>query len=172
MQTNFHGHQSRCRKGSVGKVKCPQPKPSPRSMATVWDEVKLVPKLYEDDQILPKSAWDAEACASISPAPPLRPSRGKPLPEPDERVVCLTLHRPLEGDVMVVEYHNLISGFLGCNTANLKTGTAADTKAVLYYQVKYLSKNPCDLIESLSLLLAARKIALRFGGPLQRMQVH
>jgi hypothetical protein len=55
-QTNFHGHRSRCRKGSVGKVKCSQAKPSPRSMATVWDEVKLVPKLDDDDQMLPKSA--------------------------------------------------------------------------------------------------------------------
>ena len=48
-----------------------------------------------------------------------------------------------------------------CNTAILPVGNAQDaTKANLYYNAKYLSKNPVELTECLPLLLAARRLAL------------
>ena len=161
---NYHDHRSRCRKGAIGKIKCSQAKPRPLSVTTVWDQVKLVPTYDDLDQLLPKKAWDAGALPRIAPAPETCPPDGQPLPEPDNRVICLTLKRPSPADQMMVEFHALMSGFLGCNTANLKTGTAQDAKAALYYQVKYLSKNPCELVESLTLLLAAQKIVACHGG--------
>ena len=68
-----------------------------------------------------------------------------------------------DDDGMVVEFNDKMSGLLLCNTANLKLGAEQDARNAAFYQEKYISKNPCELAESLSLLIAARKIALRYG---------
>ena len=69
----------------------------------------------------------------------------QPLPDPESRVICLTMKRALVEDQMIVEFSKVLSGTLMCNTATLQLGPAQDAKTAIYYHTKYTSKNPCEL---------------------------
>lgn len=58
---------------------------------------------------------------------------------------------------MVVEYNPLASAVLGCNTNAAILGSDVQSKSLLCYLIKYVSKSLSDLAQSLPLLYLARK---------------
>ena len=57
---------------------------------------------------------------------------------------------------LVVEYNDVISALLGCNTATYILGSDAQAKAALCYLLKYITKPPAEISRSLVLLHNAR----------------
>lgn len=56
----------------------------------------------------------------------------------------------------VVEYNDVITGVLSCNTAAYILGSTEQAKSVLYYLVDYMTKNPVKLHNILSVIGEAR----------------
>ena len=59
---------------------------------------------------------------------------------------------------------HVAAGLLNCNTAWLKLATAQDAKVALFYQCKYITKNPAELIESISILVNCKRLAVKYGS--------
>ena len=118
----------------------------------------------DDGTPVPLYEREAIALGAIQPPPSIVPPDGEPLPRVDVRILAITLKRLLADDGYLVDFHPLISALLDCNTACLTIGTGMDAKVTLYYETKYLVKNSAKLIESVSLLISARELALKYGS--------
>lgn len=97
-------------------------------------------------------------------APPTRsaPYRVDPLPPEDPRILVVDIVRSTEADQYVIEFNDAFLASLKCNVNNAYCGSSVSSKAVLFYLLKYLSKNPTELSSSLSLIYAARKQMLQY----------
>ena len=82
--------------------------------------------------------------------PPLQPpdDQSTPLPDPDNRVIPVTMRRP--EDMYMAEFNVM-----------QVVGGAEEAKAQVYYTCEYCTKYPINLQESLPLLRTARALATR-----------
>lgn len=158
----YHSHSPRCRKLPNGKHKCALGRPCVQSAQTVFDQIKLqdppkntVPLKMRDREVV--KVEPIENPPSLYP-----PNRTLPLPEPDNRVIAITLKREKQEDRPVTEFFKLLTGTLCCNTCTTPVGCGQDAKAAVFYNSDYVSKNPCKLTESLPLLQTARQQAKKF----------
>jgi hypothetical protein len=62
----------------------------------------------------------------------------------------------------VVDYNDVVTSALGCNTAAYMLGSAEQGVATLFYLVKYVSKNPVELAHCLSIIREARNHITKF----------
>lgn len=58
---------------------------------------------------------------------------------------------------LVVEFNDICSALLGCNTNLSILGSDEQAKAALCYLLKYITKSPTELIHSIALLYHARR---------------
>ena len=179
-QFNYHGHRHRCRQPPKGDTRCAEGRGQPESDKSVLQQFALAgstnASAAEDGSVgkisLGSIGGDAQDgkltdCDvvprdAIEAPPSLLPPPSKPVPLPDDRVICLTLERPTEEDRYVVEFNAVMSSLVRCNTCNVKLSASADAKSCVYYLVLYLSKNPVEPAEVLTLLHAARLVQRLF----------
>lgn len=147
----IHSHRSRCRAGCIGRTQCAMNMRKPMSEQTILQQVEF-PQEPSDEN------YKCEVQPKITIDPPIDmvPPDGQPLPDDDPRVVCLTLQRHSADDQMLVEFNELLSGLLNCNTAPYLLGSGRDAISQVYYLVKYTSKNNFELGECLGILRAAK----------------
>lgn len=93
----FHDHRSRCKKPPGGVQKCDLAFKQPMSLETTFNHVVL--EETEDDT--PPSKREVVPLPEIEQAPSLRPpdDHSAPLPRPDNRVIPVTMKRPLPEDM-------------------------------------------------------------------------
>ena len=116
-----------------------------------------------EEETLPSNR-DVVPLPDIEPPPPLQPphDQSAPLPDPDNRVIPVTMQRPLAEDRYMTEFNVIQAACFRCNTCNKVVGGAADAKAQVYYTCQYCTKNPVNLQESLPLLQTARALATKY----------
>jgi hypothetical protein len=147
----IHSHRSRCRAGCTGRTQCAMGMRKPASEETVFQQVDF-PEVPSDEN----HKCEVQPKITIDPPIGMVPPDGQPLPDDDPRVVCLTLQRNDGDDQMLVEFNELLSGLLNCNTAPYILGSGRDAISQVYYLVKYTSKNNFELGECLGILRAAK----------------
>lgn len=172
---NDHDHRSRCRKGSIGAVKCAMAVPRPIEETTGFSQVLARPRSEFKDGQVPQQDFPLPGCAGIEEKfvttrvtpiedpPEFYPTGSNPLPQLDLRVLCVHLQRNLK-DQVIVEFSEIAASCCQCNTNISVLGGGKDAQNATQYLVKYLSKNPAELIESVPLLHTARKMAMRYGS--------
>ncbi|MEL7339522.1 MAG: hypothetical protein AAGM67_03480, partial [Bacteroidota bacterium] len=85
-----------------------------------------------------------------------------PLPPEDRRLIVMDVARPLEPDAYTVEFNPTNIACARCNVCDSNCGSSVESKAALFYLIKYITKNPTELSMSLSLIYAARKEMLLY----------
>jgi hypothetical protein len=123
----------------------------PASESTIFQQVD-----FPDEPSTENYECEVQPKSEIDPPIDMVPPDGQPLPDDDPRVVCLTLQRNGGDDEMLVEFNELLSGLLNCNTAPYILGSGRDAVSQVYYLVKYTSKNNFELGECLGILRAAK----------------
>ena len=58
---------------------------------------------------------------------------------------------------LLIEYNELITSLLGCNTAPIPMGCSEGAKSAMFYMIKYVTKDAAAVQESLALLVDAKK---------------
>ena len=144
-QYNFHTHSGRCRQGKNGEQGCALCMPQSLSAILRWHQCSLAQNPEEEgvDLIM----LQAEGTEVIDDPPSVRPPLGAPLPEVDERVLCMTLPRTHEKDQHVVEHSWPTSACVTGNTSCQKFASGQAAKAGVLYSIKYNTKNNAKLIE-------------------------
>jgi hypothetical protein len=147
----FHSHRSRCRAGCVGRTQCAMGMRKAVSKDTIFEQVE-----FPESPSAENYKCEVQPKVAIDPPIAMKPPDGQPLPDDDPRVVCLTLQRHSVDDQMLVEFNELLSGLLNCNTAPYILGSGRDAISQVYYLVKYTSKSNFALGECLGILRAAK----------------
>lgn len=160
----YHEHTPRCRKLPGGAYKCDLAFKQPMSEETTFNQVVLEDVDEDAEEKTLPSNRDVVPLRDIEPPPPLQPphDQSAPLPDPDNRVIPVTMQRPLAEDRYMAEFNVIQAACLRCNTCNKVVGGAADAKAQVYYTCQYCTKNPVNLQESLPLLQTARALATKY----------
>ena len=60
-------------------------------------------------------------------------------------------------NALLVEYNELITSLLGCNTAPLPMGCSEGAKSAMFYMIKYVTKDSVAVQQSLSILVDAKR---------------
>ena len=146
----FHEHRSRCRKLPGGAHKCDLAFRQPMSEETTFNQVVLEDAEEDAEEETLPSNRDVVPLPEIEPPPPLQPpdDQSTPLPDPDNRVIPVTMRRP--EDMYMAEFNVM-----------QVVGGAEEAKAQVYYTCEYCTKYPINLQESLPLLRTARALATR-----------
>ena len=154
--TNYHTHSATCRKdkkGTYGGTHCRMAKPHPISEHLGGE---TGPIAVHRDETCGEQEGPVDVISSpIRSAPPesLRVTfedfQHNPLPEIDPRTVLWELGRLGKNgdgcDELVVPYNDAFSAVGACNTCIVPLGCAEQAKAVCFYLLKYLTKDPTKL---------------------------
>ena len=154
--TNYHTHSDTCRKdkrSTYGGAHCRMAKPQPISEHL---DGETGPIVVHRDETCGEQEGPVDVISSpIRSAPPdsLRVTfedfQHNPLPEIDPRTVLWELGRLGKNgdgcDELVVPYNDAFSAVGACNTCIVPLGCAEQAKAVCFYLLKYLTKDPTKL---------------------------
>ena len=66
-------------------------------------------------------------------------------------------HKVLCRNALLMEYNELITSLLGCNTAPIPMGCSEGAKSAMFYMIKYVTKDSVAVRESLAILVDAKK---------------
>ena len=152
--TNFHTHSATCRKGKYGHKHCRLAKPSPicQGLKGKTGPIELTANPNESIAASKGSNMVAAPVDSLSPVayPETRAEfLDSPFKNVDHRLVQWELGREgMNGDgrdELVVPYSLSFSASGGCNTAVVPLGSSEQAKAVCFYLLKYITKDPTAL---------------------------
>ena len=151
--TNFHTHSATCRKGKFGSRHCrlAQPQPICDELSGKTGPIQLEKELLNDGEeggdcaIVAHPVWSEPPDRGVS----LEAYLEDPLPPLDTRCVMWELGKGGANgdgaDELVVPYNTSFSAVGACNTAIVPLGCSEQAKAVCYYVLKYITKDPTAL---------------------------
>jgi hypothetical protein len=159
---NHHCHNSTCHKGKVGKIKCRLC--MPRTLKSETGPVQLA--IIERKVLV----------SDVTDPPEVDLVEGEPFLPEDHRMIYWELQRPdirgqIPADLLeskpkkmlepsngnIVEYSPALSAALGCNTCVSPLGDLVLAKSVIFYMIKYMTKDPIALANTLSCIVSAAK---------------
>jgi len=149
--TNYHTHSATCRKGKYGCRHCrlAQPQPICDELSGQTGPIQLEKELLHDEgggyTVVAHPVWSEPPARGDS----LEAYLEDPLPPLDTRCVMWELGKGGENgdgaDELVVPYSISFSAAAGCNTAIVPLGCSEQAKAVCYYVLSYITKDPTAL---------------------------
>ena len=149
--TNYHTHSATCRKGKYGSKHCrlAQPHPICDELGGQTGPIQLETELLHDEgggyTVVAHPVWSEPPARGDS----LEAYLEDPLPPLDTRCVMWELGKGGENgdgaDELVVPYSISFSAAAGCNTAIVPLGCSEQAKAVCYYVLSYITKDPTAL---------------------------
>ena len=149
--TNYHTHSATCRKGKYGCRHCrlAQPQPICDELSGQTGPIQLEKELLHDEgggyTVVAHPVWSEPPARGDS----LEAYLEDPLPPLDTRCVMWELGKGGENgdgaDELVVPYSIPFSAAAGCNTAIVPLGCSEQAKAVCYYVLSYITKDPTAL---------------------------
>jgi len=149
--TNYHTHSATCRKGKYGCRHCrlAQPQPICDELSGQTGPIQLEKELLHDEgggyTVIAHPVWSEPPARGDS----LEAYLEDPLPPLDTRCVMWELGKGGENgdgaDELVVPYSISFSAAAGCNTAIVPLGCSEQAKAVCYYVLSYITKDPTAL---------------------------
>jgi len=160
---NHSKHNTICHKPPVGKIKCRLCMPRNLKLLTGPTQIKRCGETFEIVQ-------------EIEPPQTLNLKPKEPFPKSDDRIIIWELKRekidanhseqtdkeiatgtlPISNG-NITEYSPALTSSLGSNTCVSPLGDLIQSKAIIFYMLKYMTKDSTALTQSLSCIIAAGK---------------
>lgn len=157
-------HALTCRKGTAGKYGCRMGMPQARREEPTGPS-ELHAEINQDTGKMCAAVAIPMVSLKKRELPPTEESAGGlkqlarkgVLPPRDVRCLAWDLHRPLPEDMNIVSFNPTLTAAIASNTALYLLGSSTQAKAVLFYLLKYMTKDSTAITNSLSAVHEARR---------------